>query len=326
MKRQPRRGWQRKNSGDASHGSLIFSSHGNFWSSAQGHVVTISSEQCRQVIRQRTQKDRPRHATSDVDPLGRPAWGRQATGSCAQIGQFADENGTVGLPFSPQNGASGVLGFMVPMIEGRLPQVELVTAQLEEVDEAVVCFGELQRATRVLDLGGFVSRPSWTALRSGCRPPPDPTAEFGEWQHGWQYDASSSLEFHFTETVVLAQSSAADQAHLRSHSASDGRASTNAASVNGAALDRAQRDKETKYAELVKGARCHLVVVAIETRGRWSDESMSFVAELVFARSRDAPIPFFFGVEKAMDSHGGRLLQPRVCVFVGLRRDCAGWG
>ena len=51
MKRQPRRGWQkRKNSGDASHGSLICSAHGNFWSSAQGHVVTISSEQCRQVI------------------------------------------------------------------------------------------------------------------------------------------------------------------------------------------------------------------------------------------------------------------------------------
>ena len=52
-------------------------------------------------------------------------------------------------------------------------------------------------------------------MRSG-RPPPDPTAEFGEWQHGWQHYASSSLEFHFP--VVLAQSSAADQAHLRSHS------------------------------------------------------------------------------------------------------------
>ena len=47
------------------------------------------------------------------------------------------------------------------MIEGRLPQ--LVTAQLEEVDEPWDVFGELQRATRVLDLGGFVSQPSWTA-------------------------------------------------------------------------------------------------------------------------------------------------------------------
>ena len=78
---------------------------------------------------------------------------------------------------------------------------------------------------------------------------------------------------------------------LRSALTSDGRASTNAASVNGAALDRAQRDKETKYAELVNGARCHLVVVAIETGGRWSDESMSFISELASARSRDAPIP-----------------------------------
>ena len=31
-------------------------------------------------------------------------------------------------------------------------------------------------------------------------------------------------------------------------------------------------------------------LVAIETGGRWSDESMSFVAELASARSRDAPV------------------------------------
>ena len=43
-------------------------------------------------------------------------------------------------------------------------------------------------------------------------------AEPGEWQHGWQYCASSSDECHYRETVVLAQSAAADQAHLRSHS------------------------------------------------------------------------------------------------------------
>ena len=43
-------------------------------------------------------------------------------------------------------------------------------------------------------------------------------AEPGEWEHGWQYHASSSSEFHFRETLVLAQSCPADQAHLRSHS------------------------------------------------------------------------------------------------------------
>ena len=44
-----------------------------------------------------------------------------------------------------------------------------------------------------------------------CREP-------GKWQRGWQYHRSSSLEHHFRETVVLNQSCAADQAHLRSHS------------------------------------------------------------------------------------------------------------
>ena len=42
--------------------------------------------------------------------------------------------------------------------------------------------------------------------------------ELGEWHHGWQYYASCCSEYHYRETVVLAQSCAADQAHLRSHS------------------------------------------------------------------------------------------------------------
>ena len=266
--------------------------------------------------------------------------------------------------------------------------------------------------------GGFVGRPE---LRGGARPPAPADHERGEWQHGWQFYASSSLEFHFRGTVVLAQSSASDQVHLRSHSgpaasevfcgaptspeftlapsifrtallerlrlhldvtdatctcgghvdhlgrhrgacpqsgrlrtravgpertlaricreagamsrtnvklrdmnitcpANDereievvasgipllhgaqlavdvtlrsatttcGAACTNAANVSGAVLDRTRRDKEIKYAELVDGALCHLVVVAIET-GRWSDESMNFISVLASARSRDAP-------------------------------------
>ena len=60
-------------------------------------------------------------------------------------------------------------------------------------------------------MSGFIGRPSWTSL-------PSPTvAELGEWQYGRQYYASSSLEHHFRETVVFAQSSAAHLAHLRSH-------------------------------------------------------------------------------------------------------------
>ena len=83
--------------------------------------------------------------------------------------------------------------------------------------EATGCLAELQESTRVLDLSGFVGRPQRADLRDGVRPHPTTVAEPGEWQHGWQYYASSSLEHHFREPVVLAQSSAADQAHLRSH-------------------------------------------------------------------------------------------------------------
>ena len=70
----------------------------------------------------------------------------------------------------------------------------------------------------MLDRSGFVGWPHWDNVRAGFRPPPKTVAEPGEWQHGWQFCASSALEFHFRETVVLPQSSAAHQAHLRSHS------------------------------------------------------------------------------------------------------------
>ena len=106
----------------------------------------------------------------------------------------------------------------LPMLQQRLPEL---TRQVLHVLEgpAFGCLGELQEATERLDRCGFVDRPNWEALRRGLRPrPPAAAVEPGEWQHGWQYYASSSLEHHYRETVVLAQSCAADQAHLRSHS------------------------------------------------------------------------------------------------------------
>ena len=106
----------------------------------------------------------------------------------------------------------------VPMLETGLPQVaQIVTSQLDSV-QAPGCLGELQTATAVLDTCGFVTRPTWSELRAGTRPTSVSASEPGEWQYGWQYYASSSLEFHFRWVVVFAQSSAADQAHLRSHS------------------------------------------------------------------------------------------------------------
>ena len=84
-----------------------------------------------------------------------------------------------------------------------------------ELEAKGVC--ELCTACRRLDQSGFVARPDWTQLKEGLRPPQPVSSELGEWQHGWQYHASSPLEHHFRQTVILAHSDAADRAHLRSH-------------------------------------------------------------------------------------------------------------
>ena len=76
---------------------------------------------------------------------------------------------------------------------------------------------------------------------------------------------------------------------LRSAVTSVGTPRATAATVNGAALSLARQDKEAKYAELVASERCRLVVVALETRGRWSTEALEFVADMASSRARDAP-------------------------------------
>ena len=106
----------------------------------------------------------------------------------------------------------------LPMLQARLPQVTAnIVGGLVREAPLKGCLGELQESALSLDHSGFVGRPEWTALRDGVRPH-EFVAEPGEWQHGWQYFASSSSETHFRKTFVLAQSSAANQAHLRSHS------------------------------------------------------------------------------------------------------------
>ena len=100
------------------------------------------------------------------------------------------------------------------MIAGRLPQV----AELAQ-DTNQGCIGELRETAVRLNRKGFVNRPGWIALKDGQRPEAVEMWEPGEWHHGWQYYASSCFsEHHYRETVVLAQSCAGDQAHLRSHS------------------------------------------------------------------------------------------------------------
>ena len=56
---------------------------------------------------------------------------------------------------------------------------------------------------------------------------------------------------------------------LRSVLGSSGEPQPHAADVDGAVLLTARRDKEATYPELATSTRCRLVVVAIETGGRW---------------------------------------------------------
>ena len=309
------------------------------------------------------------------------------------------------------------------MFSKRLPDV---TAHIMEnlVNGAGddVCLAELHTASRCLDRAGFVNRPTWTLLRDGLHPPPPLSGEPGEWQHGWQYHASSPFEHHHRETEIFAESDAADQAHMRSHAgpgagsvlcgaptatefrvephlfrtlvlerlrlplsvtearcecghildvfgkhraacsrsgrlraravgperslarvcreagatvrtntklrdmnvcvrANDQRAievlasglplhhgaqlavditlrcaltacgcaRPNSSHTDGAILTVARNDKERKYHELLARDRCHLIVVAMETGGRWSGESVEFITNLANAKAREAP-------------------------------------
>ena len=60
---------------------------------------------------------------------------------------------------------------------------------------------------------------------------------------------------------------------IRCAHTAESRACPNAATTNGAVLQAARVQKATKYAEFLHGDRCRLVVVGVETGGRWSDEA-----------------------------------------------------
>ena len=87
---------------------------------------------------------------------------------------------------------------------------------------------------------------------------------------------ASGLPFHHGAQLAI-------DVTLRSALTSCGSAIPGAARENGAALARARPDEERKYAELLEGDRCHLVVVALETGGRWSSEALEFVESLASA-------------------------------------------
>ena len=58
---------------------------------------------------------------------------------------------------------------------------------------------------------------------------------------------------------------------------------------NGAALLDARADKESIYPELARSSRARLVVLALETAGRASTETVNFLWQLAQALSRSSP-------------------------------------
>ena len=59
--------------------------------------------------------------------------------------------------------------------------------------------------------------------------------------------------------------------------------------MDGIVCNTARAEKERTHRELIAGNRYRLVVVALETGGRWSTEALEFVECLAHARARETP-------------------------------------
>ena len=78
----------------------------------------------------------------------------------------------------------------------------------------------------------------------------------------------------------------------------------------GAALHDARRNKERVYLELTRGGRCRLVVLGIETGGRWSEEACTFLRLLAQHRARQATPLLRQAVAAALLHRWSAMLSP----------------
>ena len=76
---------------------------------------------------------------------------------------------------------------------------------------------------------------------------------------------------------------------LRSALTRDGEAQPGAADEDGVVLERAREDKERAYPELTASNRCRLVVLGIETGGRWSDKAVMAIWQLTLVKAQESP-------------------------------------
>ena len=150
------------------------------------------------------------------------------------------------------------------------------------------CLGELQDAARPLDLQGFVTRPSLAEFSRGKLPPLADSSEPDEWQHGWQFHASEQF---FRETVVSAQSWFGQMMNGRWRCWRQGFPSTTERGWQQRFVQCWSEPvpKKRRSTPSSLGNRCHLVVVGMETGGRWSTEATTFVDLLAAGRAREVP-------------------------------------
>ena len=76
---------------------------------------------------------------------------------------------------------------------------------------------------------------------------------------------------------------------LRGVLTAQGEAQPHAAGWDGIVLEQACREKEKTYPERAESGRCKLVVLAIETGGRWSAEAVQLLRQLFHAMARELP-------------------------------------
>ena len=100
------------------------------------------------------------------------------------------------------------------MMAGWRPEVaNRVVDQLNEGEDLEACFGEVSAVADQLGRQGFVGRLSLVNLKDGS------SAARPSFTGAWRVATwLATSRVYFRETVMIAQSCAADQAHLRSHS------------------------------------------------------------------------------------------------------------
>ena len=91
---------------------------------------------------------------------------------------------------------------------------------------------------------------------------------------------------------------------LRSAVSCAGEAHPHAVDHDGAVLLQARQDKEATYPELASSGRYKLVVLAMETGGRWSEEAVQTLQMLAHSKARDAPPYMQFSVALMWNDDG----------------------